>query len=74
MDIVRLVDTEERPCMGYIYDAMSWAQDQISKNLNDGNNDKKGLAGRILSIIQTRCNDQLLHPLHAGINLLLISY
>ncbi|XP_023743681.1 uncharacterized protein LOC111891853 [Lactuca sativa] len=23
VDIVRLVDTEERPCMGYIYDAMS---------------------------------------------------
>ncbi|XP_023736928.2 uncharacterized protein LOC111884863 [Lactuca sativa] len=66
VDIVRLVDTEERPCMGYIYDAMSRAQDQISKNLNDGNNDKKRLAGRILSIIQTRCNDQLLHPLHAA--------
>nr|KAJ0198664.1 hypothetical protein LSAT_V11C600338540 [Lactuca sativa] len=44
VDIVRLVDTEERPCMGYIYDVMSRAQDQISKNLNDGNNDKKGLA------------------------------
>ncbi|XP_052619896.1 uncharacterized protein LOC111897506 [Lactuca sativa] len=41
VDIVRLVDTEEGPCMGYIYDAMSRAQDQISKNLNDGNNDKK---------------------------------
>ncbi|CAH1448004.1 unnamed protein product [Lactuca virosa] len=41
VDIVRLVDTEERPCMGYIYDAMSRAQDQISKNLTDGNNDKK---------------------------------
>ncbi|XP_023753458.2 uncharacterized protein LOC111901831 [Lactuca sativa] len=66
VDIVRLVNTEERPCMGYIYDAMSRAQDQISKILNDGNNDKKRLAGRILSIIQTRCNDQLLHPLHAA--------
>ncbi|CAI9262064.1 unnamed protein product [Lactuca saligna] len=43
-DTVRLVDTEERPCMGYIYNAMSRAQDQISKNLNDGNNDKKRLA------------------------------
>ncbi|GJR08476.1 hypothetical protein Tco_0791128 [Tanacetum coccineum] len=33
VDLVRLVDTEEKPCMGYIYDAMSRAKEQISKNL-----------------------------------------
>ncbi|KAJ9557986.1 hypothetical protein OSB04_012600 [Centaurea solstitialis] len=33
VDVVRLVDTEERPCMGYIYDAMDKANEQIKKNL-----------------------------------------
>ncbi|GJZ02137.1 zinc finger, CCHC-type containing protein [Tanacetum coccineum] len=36
VDLVWLVDTEEKPCMGYIYDAMSRAKEQISKNLKAG--------------------------------------
>ncbi|GJW83477.1 hypothetical protein Tco_0156622 [Tanacetum coccineum] len=36
VDLVWLVDMEEKPCMGYIYDAMSKAKEQISKNLKAG--------------------------------------
>ncbi|GKA10253.1 zinc finger, CCHC-type containing protein [Tanacetum coccineum] len=63
-DLVRLVDTEEKPCMGYIYDAMSRAKDQISKNLKGGPNER--LVSRVWSMIQTRWTDQFHHPLHAA--------
>ncbi|GJY64967.1 zinc finger, CCHC-type containing protein [Tanacetum coccineum] len=64
VDLVRLVDTEEKPCMGYIYDAMSRAKEQISKNLKGGPNER--LISRVWSMIQTRWTDQLHHPLHAA--------
>ncbi|PWA51748.1 hypothetical protein CTI12_AA461290 [Artemisia annua] len=64
VDVVRLVDTEEKPCMGYIYDAMSRAKEQITKNLTGGSNDR--LLSRVLSMIQKRWTDQLYHPLHAA--------
>ncbi|GJR00911.1 hypothetical protein Tco_0523895 [Tanacetum coccineum] len=35
VNLVWLVDTEEKPCMGYIYDTISRAKEQISKNLKD---------------------------------------
>ncbi|GJZ89950.1 zinc finger, CCHC-type containing protein [Tanacetum coccineum] len=49
--------------MGYIYDAMSRAKDQISKNLKGGSNER--LVSRVWSMIQTRWTDQFHHPLHA---------
>lgn len=64
VDLVRLVDTEEKPCMGYIYDAMSRAKEQISKNLKGGYNER--LVSKVWSMIQTRWTDQLHHPLHAA--------
>ncbi|XP_021980510.1 uncharacterized protein LOC110876654 [Helianthus annuus] len=60
VDVVRLVDTEEKPSMGYIYDAMVRAKDQIKKNVTD-----ERLVHQILGIIQARWTDQLHHPLHA---------
>ncbi|KAF6173608.1 hypothetical protein GIB67_022967 [Kingdonia uniflora] len=35
VDVVCLVDREERPCMGYIYEAMDRAKEIIKKNLGD---------------------------------------
>lgn len=62
VDVVRLVDTEEKPSMGYIYDAMSRAKEQIKKNLTDPR-----LVSKLWSMIQARWSDQMHHPLHAGI-------
>ncbi|GJS23832.1 hypothetical protein Tco_0452464 [Tanacetum coccineum] len=64
VDLVRLVDTEEKPCMGYIYDAMTRAKDQIRKNLSGGPNER--LFSRVWSMVQTRWTDQFHHPLHAA--------
>lgn len=67
VDLVRLVDTKEKPCMGYIYDAMSRAKEQITKNLHGGSNER--LLSKVMHFIQDRWTDQLHHPLHAGIKL-----
>ncbi|XP_022029322.1 uncharacterized protein LOC110930330 [Helianthus annuus] len=63
VDVVRLVDTEEKPSMGYIYDAMVRAKDQIKKNVTD-----ERLVHKILGMIQARWTDQLHHLLHAEEN------
>ena len=68
VDVVRLVDTEERPCMGYIYDAMDKAKEQIKKNLTVPGGTHDRLITRVWAMIQTRWSDQLHHPLHAGIH------
>ncbi|KAK9048033.1 hypothetical protein SSX86_033004 [Deinandra increscens subsp. villosa] len=60
VDVVRLVDTEEKPCMGYIYEAVKRAKEQIKKNVP---NDR--MATQALSYMQSRWSDQLHHPLHA---------
>ncbi|KAI3828305.1 hypothetical protein L1987_02405 [Smallanthus sonchifolius] len=57
----RLVDTEEKPSMGYIYDAVDRAKEQIKKNVTD-----ERLITKLWGMIQTRWFDQLHHPLHAA--------
>ncbi|XP_023755145.2 uncharacterized protein LOC111903608 [Lactuca sativa] len=64
VDMIRLVDREDQPCMGYTYDAMSRAKEQISKNLKGGPNAR--MESTVLSKIQQRWPDQLHHPLHAA--------
>ncbi|XP_076927198.1 uncharacterized protein LOC143590667 [Bidens hawaiensis] len=61
VDVVRLVDTEEKPSMGYIYDAVDRANEQIKKNVTDVR-----LVTKLLGMIQSRWSDQLHHPLHAS--------
>ncbi|KAI3818669.1 hypothetical protein L1987_12484 [Smallanthus sonchifolius] len=56
-----LVDTEEKPSMGYIYDAVDRAKEQIKKNVTD-----ERLITKLWGMIQTRWSDQLHHPLHAA--------
>lgn len=64
VDLVRLVDTKQTSCMGYIYDAISRAKEQINKNLYSGSNER--LVSQVLSMIQARWTDQLHHPLYAA--------
>lgn len=67
VDVVRLVHTEDKPCMGYIDDAMDIAKEQIKKNLTGTPNER--MITTVWAMIQTRWTDQLHHPLHAGIKL-----
>lgn len=64
VDVVRLVHTEDKPCMGYIDDAMDIAKEQIKKNLTGTPNER--MITRVWAMIQTRWTDQLHHPLHAA--------
>ncbi|CAI9272984.1 unnamed protein product [Lactuca saligna] len=63
VDVVRLVDTEEKPCMGYVYDAVDRAKEQIKKNMTDTPNER--MITRLWAMIQARWSDQLHHLLHA---------
>ncbi|XP_077245531.1 uncharacterized protein LOC143885307 [Tasmannia lanceolata] len=60
--VLRLVDSDERPAMGYIYEAMDRAKEAIAKNL--GNIKKK--YEQIWNIIDERWDRQLHRPLHAA--------
>lgn len=60
--VLRLVDNEKRPAMGYIYEAMDRAKEAIQKAFN-GNEDKYR---EIFAIIDRRWECQLHHPLHAA--------
>ncbi|XP_077229525.1 uncharacterized protein LOC143862371 [Tasmannia lanceolata] len=60
--VLRLVDLDERPAMGYIYEAMDRAKEAIAKNL--GNIKKK--YEQIWNIIDERWDRQLYRPLHAA--------
>ncbi|XP_042753402.1 uncharacterized protein LOC111908298 [Lactuca sativa] len=64
VDVVRLVHTEDKPCMGYIDDAMDIAKEQIKKNLTGTPNER--MITTVWAMIQTRWTDQLHHPLHAA--------
>ena len=60
--VLRLVDNEKKPAMGYIYEAMDRAKEAIQKAFN-GNEEKYR---EIFDIIDKRWDCQLHHPLHAA--------
>ena len=60
--VLRLVDGDAKPAIGYIYEAMDRAKEQIRKNFNDVQRRYK----LILRIIETRWELQLHRPLHAA--------
>ncbi|XP_050263870.1 uncharacterized protein LOC126708093 [Quercus robur] len=60
--VLRLVDGDAKPAMGYIYEAMDRAKEQIRKNFNDVQRRYRP----ILRIIETRWELQLHRPLHAA--------
>ena len=59
--VFRLVDGDAKPTMGYIYEAMDRAKEQIRKNCNDVQRRYRS----ILRIIETRWELQLHRPLRA---------
>ncbi|XP_070036731.1 uncharacterized protein [Nicotiana tomentosiformis] len=62
VSVLREVDSEEQPCMGYMYHLMTKAKENIA--LNYGNNERKYCL--IWKRIDERWSSQLHHPLHAA--------
>ncbi|KAL0012283.1 hypothetical protein SO802_007391 [Lithocarpus litseifolius] len=60
--VLRLVDGEKRPAMGYIYEAMDRAKEAIEKSFNG----KEERYNEIFEIIDRRWDCQLHRPLHAA--------
>ncbi|XP_039123453.1 uncharacterized protein LOC120260074 [Dioscorea cayenensis subsp. rotundata] len=60
--VLRLVDGDAKPTMGYIYEAMDRAKEQIAQNFNC----QKARYERIWHIIDTRWDLQLHRPLHVA--------
>ncbi|XP_042410002.1 uncharacterized protein LOC121999379 [Zingiber officinale] len=60
--VLRLVDSEEKPAMGFIYNAMDSAKEQIQANFNN----VKRKFQSILNIIDERWELQLHRSLHAA--------
>lgn len=60
--VLRIVDAECKPAMGYIYEAMDRAKEVISNAFNG----RKEHYERAFVIIDNRWNDQLHQPLHAA--------
>ncbi|KAJ0080482.1 hypothetical protein Patl1_24494 [Pistacia atlantica] len=62
MEVLRLVDGDAKPAIGYIYEAMRRAKNQIAKNFNNVEHRYR----EIWKIIDTRWDFQLHRPLHAA--------
>ncbi|KAF9594782.1 hypothetical protein IFM89_034765 [Coptis chinensis] len=62
VDVLRMVDREEKPCMGYLCEAMKRAEGQIEKNLGS---DIRTWT-KVKTIIDRRWEYQLHRPLHAA--------
>lgn len=63
VDVVRMVDVEEKPSMGSVYEAMDVAKEQIRKILEGS---PMSVVQRVWKMIDERWNEQLHHPLHAA--------
>nr|KYP34542.1 hypothetical protein KK1_044500 [Cajanus cajan] len=60
--VLRLVDNEKKPAMGYIYEAMERAKEAIQNSFNHNEEKYKD----IFAIVDRRWDCQLHHPLHAA--------
>ena len=60
--VLRLVDGDSKPSMGYIYEAMDRAKEQIAKNFQNVESRYK----KVWEIIDKRWDYQLHRPLHAA--------
>ncbi|XP_060211283.1 uncharacterized protein LOC132638410 [Lycium barbarum] len=63
--VLRLVDGEQKPPMGYLFEAMDRVKEFIRKSFSDPHKYAK-----VFDIIDKRWSDQLHQPLHAAGNLL----
>lgn len=60
--VLRLVDSEKKPAMGYIYEAMEKAKEAIMKSFDENESKYK----EVFEIIDNRWTCQLHRPLHAA--------
>lgn len=60
--VLRLVDSDERPSMGYLFEAMEGAKESIRLRMKN----KASLCGPYLRVIDTWWDKQLSSPLHAA--------
>ncbi|MQL84651.1 hypothetical protein Taro_017169 [Colocasia esculenta] len=60
LQVLRIVDGDEKPAMGYLYAAMELARNQIMKNFGM----KQSKYQPILKIVDKRWKDQMNRPLH----------
>ena len=58
--VLRLIDGDDKPTMGFIYEATDRAKQSIMENVR--------YHEKYINIIDARWNDQLNHPLHAAGN------
>ncbi|KAH1094864.1 hypothetical protein GYH30_040248 [Glycine max] len=68
--VLRLVDGERKPAMGYIYEAMDKAKETIIKSFNNNESKYKD----VFEIIDKRWNCQLHRPLHAAAHFLNLEF
>ncbi|XP_057446323.1 uncharacterized protein LOC130738365 [Lotus japonicus] len=62
IEVLRLVDSDEKPAMGFIYDAIDTAKEKIRTNFKD----VKKRYESVWKIIDERWDKQLHRPLHAA--------
>ncbi|XP_050290083.1 uncharacterized protein LOC126728272 [Quercus robur] len=60
--VLRLVDGDEKPAMGYLYEVIDKAKEEIKRRLKN----KVSLYGHYVRVIDTRWEKQLHSPLHAA--------
>ena len=60
--VLHLVDGDEKPAMGYLYEAMDKAKEEIKRRLKN----KVSLYGHYIRVIDARWDKQLHSPLHAA--------
>ena len=60
--VLCLVDGDEKPAMGYLYEAMDKAKEEIKRRLKN----KVSLYGHYIRVIDARWDKQLHSPLHAA--------
>lgn len=64
VDLIRMVDSEETPAMGYIYHRVEQLMKKIPIMLSDPKN--KILLEKVMKIVRERWSEQLYEPLHAA--------
>ncbi|KAF6135752.1 hypothetical protein GIB67_028608 [Kingdonia uniflora] len=66
VDLIRMVDTEEKPSMAYIYSAIEDCKLKVKTNLGDQNEDDRELWKKMERILDRRWSGMLQKPLHAA--------
>ncbi|KAL5728016.1 hypothetical protein ACHQM5_001144 [Ranunculus cassubicifolius] len=64
VDVLRMVDTEEKPSMPYIYKAMELCKAKVKANIGEQTQEDREMWKKVERIIDSRWEDMLQRPLH----------